>query len=195
MYQRLILLKELLNIKGIIIVHLDWKKCHLIRAILDEVFGSTLFLNEIIWKRQSPSSSKARAKRFSADHDNLFLYTKSTDYIFNTQYGEYPENEIKKRFNKSDEKGRYKDAELATYSEETFNRLKKENRLIQTKGGKYRYKIYLSEVKGILIDTIWPDISPVNSQAQDRTDYPTQKPEALLERIIKILFKPWGYSF
>jgi DNA modification methylase len=178
-------MRDLLADDGSIYVHCDWRVQGYIRLILDEVFNKERFQNEIIWKRQSPSSSKARAKKFSADHDTIYFYSKSPNYQFNRIFTEYPEEEIKKRFKQKDEKGHYKDAELASYSEETLNRLKKENRLIITSGGKYRYKIYLDEIEGVLVDTLWTDIPPVNSQAKQDTGYATQKPEALLERIIK----------
>ena len=184
-YERLVLMRDLLADDGSIYVHCDWRVTAFIRNILDEVFGANLFQNEIIWKRQSPSSSKARAKKYSADHDTIYFFTKSQKFVFNKTYGEYPKEEIEKRFRQSDERGRYKDAELATYSQETFERLKAENRLIVTSGGKYRYKIYLDEIEGVLVDTLWVDIPAVNSQALQGTGYATQKPEDLLERIIK----------
>ncbi|MDY6822596.1 MAG: site-specific DNA-methyltransferase [Thermodesulfobacteriota bacterium] len=184
-YERLVLMRDLLAEDGSIYVHCDWRVTAFIRNILDEVFGANVFQNEIIWKRQSPSSSKARAKKYSADHDTIYFFTKSENYVFNKTFGEYPKEEIEKRFRQSDKRGRYKDAELATYSQETFERLKAENRLIVTSGGKYRYKIYLSEIEGVLVDTLWIDIPAVNSQALQATGYATQKPEALLERIIK----------
>lgn len=184
-YERLILMRDLMHPEGSIYVHCDWRVQGYMRGILDEVFGKNLFQNEIIWKRTSPSSSKARANKFSADHDTVYYFTKSDKYCFNRVFGEYPEEEIEKRFRQSDERGRYKDAELATYSEATLERLKIENRLIVTSGGKYRYKIYLDEIEGVLIDTLWMDIPPVNSQAHQSTGYATQKPESLLERIIK----------
>lgn len=182
--ERLIYIKYLLTPGGSIYVHLDQKMSHTIKIIVDEVFGKALFLNEIIWKRTSPSSSKARAKKFSIDHDTLLLSTKGTDYTFNQVYTPYPPDEIKKRFNRTDKRGLFKDAELASYSEDTLQSLKDENRLIVTRTGKYRYKIYLDEIKGVLADSIWADIPPVNSQAAESENYPTQKPEALLERII-----------
>ncbi len=184
-YERLVLMRDLLAEDGSIYVHCDWRVNSYIRLALDEVFGKSFFRNEVVWKRQSPSSSKARARKFSADHDTIWIFSKTDKPIFSQVYGTYPKEEIEKRFRKSDERGKYKDAELATYSQGTFDRLKAENRLIVTKGGKYRYKIYLDEIKGVLIDTLWTDIPPVNSQAIESTNYATQKPEALLARIIK----------
>lgn len=184
-YERLKLMRNLLAEDGSIYVHCDWRVQGLMRLTLDEVFGKGFFQNEIIWKRTSPSSSKARARKYSADHDTIYYYICSNKYIFNKVFTNYPDYEINKRFKNRDERGRYKDAELATYSQQTLEKLKKSNKLIITPGGKYRYKIYLDEIEGILIDTLWTDISPVNSQAQQDTGYATQKPEALLERIIK----------
>jgi DNA modification methylase len=184
-YERLVLMRDLLAEDGSIYVHCDWRVQGFMRLVLDEIFGNSFFQNEIIWKRQSPSSSKARARKYSADHDTIYYFTKSSKYTFNKAYGEYPVDEIEKRFRQSDERGRYKDAELATYSADTLKKLKDDNRLIVTSGGKYRYKIYLDEIEGVLVDTLWMDIHAVNSQALQDTGYATQKPEALLERIIK----------
>ena len=184
-HERLVLMRDLLAEDGSIYVHCDWRVQGFMRLILDEIFGKSLFQNELIWKRQSPSSSKARARKYSADHDTIYYFTKSSNYIFNKTYAEYPKEELEKRFRQRDERGHYKDAELATYSEQTLARLKVDNKLIITSGGKYRYKIYLDEIEGVLVDTIWADISPVNSQAIQDTGYATQKPEALIERIIK----------
>lgn len=184
-YETAILLRELLAEDGSIYVHLDWHVGHYAKAVLDEVFGYENFQNEICWKRATSGSAKARAKRFGADHDVIYYYTKGKNWCFNKTFAPYPEKELEKRFRSKDERGYYKDAELATYSDETFERLKKENRLIVTKGGKYRYKIYLDEIEGVLVDSVWTDIPIVNSQAEERVTYATQKPEALLERIIK----------
>lgn len=183
-YESMVILHDLLTENGSIYVHLDYHVGHYAKAVLDEVFGENYFQNEICWKRATSGSAKARAKRFGADHDVIYFYSKSDVAIFNPVYMEYPEEEIKKRFRQSDTRGHYKDAELGTYSEETLERLQREDRLIITKGGKYRYKIYLDEIKGVLVDSVWTDIPIVNSQAKERLDYPTQKPEALLERII-----------
>ena len=190
MRDRLELLKRLLAPTGSIYVHCDWHAGHYLKVLLDEIFGYENFLNEVIWKRATAGSAKARAKRFGADHDTLLIYTASSDYTFKQTYGEYPAEEIEKRFRQKDKRGRYKDAELGTYSQATLERLKAEDRLIVTSGGKYRYKIYLEEIAGVLEDSIWTDISIVNSQAADRIGYPTQKPVKLLERIIAASSNP-----
>ena len=186
MAQRIIEMHRVLKDTGSLYLHCDPTASHYLKIVLDEVFRKNSFRNEIVWKRATPGSSKTIAKRLGSNHDTIFYYTKSQEAKFNLIFTEYPEKEIEKRFKRSDERGRYKDAELATYSQETFERLKKENRLIITASGKYRYKIYLDEIKGVLADDIWADIPPVNSQAKERTGYPTQKPLKLLHRIIKL---------
>jgi DNA modification methylase len=183
-YETAVLLHELLHENGSLYVHLDWHVGHYAKVVLDEVFGPDHFQNEICWKRSTSGSAKARAKRFGADHDVIYFYSKSPIPNFNQIYFPYPEEEISKRFRNKDARGHYKDAELGTYSQETLERLKKENRLIVTSGGKLRYKIYLDEIKGVLVDSIWTDVPIVNSQAEERVNYATQKPEALLDRII-----------
>lgn len=185
MYENLVAIRSVMSETASIYVHLDYHLGHYVKILMDEIFGEDNFVNEIIWKRATAGSAKARAKRFGADHDTIFLYSRSDEYLFNKQYMPYPENEITKRFTHEDSRGKYKDAELGSYSSETLERLKSEDRLIVTAKGKYRYKIYLDEIEGVLVDSIWTDISIANSQAQEREDYPTQKPEALLERIIK----------
>lgn len=185
MRDRLTLIRDLLSPKGTFYLHCDWHVGHYLKVMLDEIFGIDNFLNEICWKRSTSGSSKARAKRFGADHDVLYVYVKSSEYTFNQTYKEYPLDEIQKRFANKDERGHYKDAQLKTYSQETLERLKQENRLIVTSGGKYRYKIYLEDIEGVLVDSVWEDIPFANSMAAERVSYATQKPVALLERIIK----------
>ncbi|MCR5030154.1 MAG: site-specific DNA-methyltransferase [Selenomonadaceae bacterium] len=185
MYENLVAIRSVMSETASIYIHLDWHIGHYAKILMDEIFGENYFVNEIVWKRATAGSAKARAKRFGADHDTIFVYSRSDEYTFNKQYMPYPENEIKKRFTQEDSHGKYKDAELGSYSPETLERLKAENRLIVTSKGKYRYKIYLDEIEGVLVDSIWTDIPIANSQSSEREDYPTQKPEALLERIIK----------
>lgn len=184
MAPRLVELRRVLKPTGSLYLHCDPTASHYLKLLLDAVFGVVNFRNEIVWRRTTPSSSKAVAKRFGSDHDVLLFYSKSSNFKFEPIWKPYPKHEIEKRFKKKDKRGHYKDAELATYSPATLKRLKKENRLITTPSGKYRYKIYLDEIKGVLVDDVWTDIPPINSQAAERLGYPTQKPETLLERII-----------
>lgn len=187
MYDRLILMKELLADDGSIYVHLDWHVGHYIKLLLDEIFGEQNFLNEIIWKRATSGSSKAIAQRLGSDHDTILLYIKdSNKYKFNKQYSPYSKEYIETEFRYKDDRGRYKSAELATYSEKKLEQLKKENKLIETSGGKLRYKIYYDDAPGVLIDDIWTDLPFVAATAGERIGFPTQKPEVLLNRIINV---------
>jgi len=156
-----------------------------IRLVLDEVFGKEYFLNEILWRRRT-NTVKAISKKFSINTDTIFAYTKSRDnYLFNIQYGEYPK-EYLSRFKYEDERGNYRWQVMATYSQERLELLKKDNRLRFSEKAKYpEFKQYTWELKGRPIENIWDDINMINAMGSERIDYPTQKPEALLGRLIK----------
>lgn len=146
-----------------------------------------MHLNQLIWKRTPfAGSSKARANKFPINQDTILSYVKSKGYIFYQQYIDYSD-EYEERFKYEDERGFYRKTLLKTYSKETELRLKEENRWIEpTKPGAYpSYKQYLHESKGKQVEDIWTDINLPNPMADERMGYPTQKPEALLERIIK----------
>ena len=162
-YERLILMRDLLAEDGSIYVHCDWRVNQHLRQILDEVFGSSLFLNEVIWAYFS--FKRKTAKKFPQKHDDIISYRKSKDkFIWKTQFRPHSEEYLKRW--KTDENGRkYRDD------------------VNPTAGG--TRIIYLEEVEGDIVDSVWDDISPVNPQAKERVNYPTQKPEALLERIVK----------
>ncbi|OXD10092.1 site-specific DNA-methyltransferase [Vibrio parahaemolyticus] len=187
-YERLILIKELISEKGSVWVHCDWHKSHHIRLMLDEIFGAQNFINEIIWQRtQNTGSSKAIAKRFPCNHDTIYRYVKNMDkYTHVGQYKDYSE-EYKKRFNKQDENGFYRLNALGSYSQETYDRLMEEGKIVYPGSDTAvpSYKQYLHEGKGVLLDDNWIDINGVNPMSLDKTGYPTQKPIELIERIIK----------
>lgn len=160
-YERLLLMRELLSEKGSIYLHCDWHKNSYIRIIMDEVFGSENLVREIVWNRGNPSGGKAGAQNYIHTHDTILFYAKNkTQLTFNKQFDEYSQEYIDERFVHEDEKGRYR---------------------LQ---GSDNRKQYLSESKGKAITSVW-DIPDINVMALERSDYPTQKPEALLERIIQ----------
>ena len=162
-YERLVLMRDLLAEDGSIYVHCDWRVNSYIRLALDEVFGTDNFLNEIIWAYFS--FKRKTAKKFPQKHDDIISYRKSKDkFIWSTSFKPHSEEYLKRW--KTDENGRrYRDD------------------VNPTAGG--TRIIYLDEIEGDIVDSVWDDIPPVNPQANERVDYPTQKPEALLERIIK----------
>ncbi|MGD9772724.1 site-specific DNA-methyltransferase [Diaphorobacter sp.] len=159
---RLILMRELLADTGSIYVHLDWHVGHYVKLVMDEVFGKQNFRNELVWSYFG--FKRSTAKKFPQKHDTLFLYTKSSEYQWRTQYRPHSPDYLK-RF-KPDETGRLCRSD------------------VNPTGGGSR-KIYLDEVEGDIIDSVWDDIPPVNPVAKERTDYTTQKPEKLLDRIIR----------
>jgi adenine specific DNA methylase Mod len=186
-YERLLFMRELLNERGSIYVHCDWRMNSAIRLLLDEIFGREQFGAEIKWKRVvSTGSSKAISKRYPVVDDSILFYTKSPHYTWNPAYSDYSK-EYKKRFTQQDKRGYFYWDNLKTYSKETLERLISEDRikLPLVEGRNPRVKNYLHKGKGVLIDNLWTDIVPVNSQATEDTGYDTQKPEALLDRIIK----------
>lgn len=182
LYERLVLMRDLLAEGGSIYVHCDWRVNHHLRSVLDEVFSH--FLCQIVWKRSS--IRKAASNKFLSVDDLILIYHKSKKYIFNTIYLPYSED-YKKRFNQEDEHGRYYWIDIGTYSQQRLETLKAQGRVRfpDNPGTNPRIKHYLHEGKGVQPDNVWTDIIPINSQAKEATGYATQKPEALLERIIK----------
>lgn len=172
MYERLILCRELLADNGSIYVHMDEKRSHYVKAIMDEVFGSLSFKREIIWSTKTSSGFKTSANNWIRTHDVIFFYSKSNNF-FNKQFWDYGE-EYKSRFKKRDEMGRlYRDD--------------------RGSGNKQ----YLDELKGIPMGDVWDDIMSFQQAAtsSELVNYPTQKPEALLERIIKASSNPGDLVF
>lgn len=186
-YPRLMLMKEMLSEKGSIYVHIDWHIGAYVKVVLDEIFGKENFRNEIIWKRGTVKGAKAVGNQFARNHDMILYYSKGNDYVYHTQYLPYSKEYIKQRYTKDDNDGRgpYTDQAIGTRSEDSLIEMEKDNRIFITSTGKRRVKYYLSEAKGIAMDDSWNDISEVNSMAKENVGYATQKPEALLERIIK----------
>jgi DNA modification methylase len=189
-YERLILMRDLMADDGSIYVHCDWRVNGLIRLALDEVFGSNQFLNELIWRRRT-NTVKAISEKFSVNTDTIFLYRRKQDeYIFNIQYSDYPP-EYYERFNQEDENGKYYWNVMATYSDERLRKLQEEGKVKFSDGAKYpRFKQYLHELKGKPVENIWDDVDMINAMSAERLGYATQKPEALLERIINASSKP-----
>lgn len=183
-YERLILMRDLLAEDGSIYVHCDWRLNSIIRLVLEEVFPSG-YRNEIFWKRQPVRGAKATSKQYARNNDVILFFTKNEKYIWNNAYKPYDTDFIKNKF-KPDSNGRlWRDSDLGDYSEDSIRKFEEQGRIYLTKKGKKRLIRYLDEEKGEAVSTIWYDIPEVNSMADQRFDYPTQKPEALLERIIK----------
>ena len=208
---RLILMRELLADTGSIYVHLDWHVGHYVKLVLDEVFGKDNFRNEIIWKRTaSHSDSGQGAQHLGRQHDVIYWYAKSSNALVNLIYEPYSQEYIDSAYKHFDlETGRRYQLDNTSgpggsqkgnpyyefkgvskywrYSKERIEKLYKEGRLVQSKkGSDWRYKRYLDEMPGVPLQSLWLDIAPLQSQNSERTDYATQKPSRLLERIISI---------
>lgn len=186
MYENLMAIKSVMSETASIYVHLDWHIGHYVKILLDEVFGEDQFQAEIVWKRMTPSGFKGKYG-IGHSHDVIFWYSFGEDCIYNPIMVPCTEEYIEERFSKKDENGRrFKDEKIGTATtQETIEQLKAEGRIYYTKNGTLRIKHYLDDAEGIALDDIWVDINAVNSQAEERAEYATQKPEALLERIIK----------
>ena len=203
MYENLMAIKSVMSDTASIYVHLDWHIGHYVKILMDEIFGEDNFRNEIIWKR---STAHNDSTGFANLHDTIFYYSKSADLYFDTPMVPYSQEYIEHYYNKTDADGRkYLDRDLSakglkgagySYSWKgkqgywrcpmsTMERFELEGRIYYTANGTPRYKQYLDEMEGVPAQDLWVDIFAVNSQAEERVDYATQKPEALLERIIK----------
>ena len=210
LYERLILMRDLLAPDGSVYVHMGWGVSHYVRAILDEVFGKDRAVNQIIWKRQTAHSDSGQgSQHLGRLHDVILLYTKADQYPWNLQYTAYDSEYLRTHYKKIDEDTgrRYELDNLIApggaakgnpsyevmgvtkywrYSQKRMHDLIEQGRVVQPSPGAVpRYKRYLDEMPGVPVQDIWDDLSAVNSQAKEAAGYATQKPEALLERIIK----------
>ena len=191
MYENLMAIKNIMSDEASIFLHIDWHIGHYAKILMDEVFGEDNFKNEIIWKTQTPSGMKALANKLGSTHDTIFWYAKSENFTYQPQYLEVSEQYIKRNYPYEDEKGFYKTAELQEPSEATLKKLEADGLLYTTKNGKQRYKMYAENTEGILIDDVWNDFLALSATAGERVPYSTQKPEMLLDRIIKLSCKEW----
>lgn len=194
MFERLTLIRELMSENGSIWLHCDWRKSHLLRGILDEIFGIDQFRAQITWRTMTSSGYKGK-KSIGRSHADLLYYSKGKEFQYTPIFTGISAKMIG-RYSHSDPDGRlWKDGFLGDVTQETVEELRKQNKLYVTSGGKYRIKHYLDESGGTIVDDFWDDINPENSQSSLMTGYPTQKPEALLERIIAMTSKPGDLVF
>lgn len=186
-YERLILMRDLMHKDASIYVHCDYRVTAFIRSALDEVFGPANFINQIIWKRGRMKGAKAVSNQYGRNHDVMLLAARGESYCYNRQYIPYSDDYIRERYTKDDDDGRgpFTDQPIGTRSAEAVAQMRKDRRIFKTSGGTERIKFYLSEMPGIALDDLWLDIDEVNPMGAENLEYPTQKPEPLLERIIK----------
>jgi len=208
LYERVEQMHRLLKPTGSIYLHCDWHADAYIRVyILDKIFGMKNFRNHIMW--QKIRTTKGNSKKFGNVHDTIYYYSKSDSRTFQNQIKDYDEKYIKSHYKIDKETGKlYTDVSLLQqgkgvarkfgdkllepppgkcwiWTQERIDVAMKDGLIIFTSSGRPRKKQFLENMKGDIVDDMWEDIIPINSQAKERIGYPTQKPLALLERIIK----------
>lgn len=192
--KRLIIMRELLTEDGSIFVHLDWKKAHYVKVIMDEVFGEENFLNDVVWS-YGGRGAKAIASQFSRNHD-IILWYKRSKAVFNQVFTEKRIRKGEPGFLKDADGRWFKTSPRGDYTDASIKALEKENRVYRTRNGTVRIKYFLREAGDYLIEDklvgdVWDDIADaMHIPACEKTGYPTQKPEALLARIIKAASNP-----
>ncbi len=173
MYERLILMRELLNERGSIYLHCDWHKSHHLRFLLDEVIGAENFRNELVW--HYPGREMCIATKFNCKHDTIYFYTKSGQASISMDGVAIP----------YDKKERLKTLRRKVYQDDDGREWVWETR--GQASGQEPYKRYVEEIifQGKPINDVWSDMQFLRGNHPERTSFPTQKPEALLERILK----------
>ena len=204
MAQRMAELHRVLKPTGSVYLHCDPTASHYLKLMMDAVFGNENYKNEIVWKRSSAHNDSGTCGR---THDIIFLYTKDRlELTWNNQYQEYDPSYVESHYRRKTEDGRiYRTDNLTATSlsgggyeyewngvtriwrspRETMERLHNEGRIHYTRNGVAEYIRYLDEMPGVPLQDLWTDLHPINSQAKERLGFQTQKPEALLERIIR----------
>jgi DNA modification methylase len=207
---RLLELRRVLKDTGSIYLHCDTTASHYLKIMMDTIFGPQKFVNEITWKRSDAhSDAKQGARHYGRIHDILLLYSKGLTPVFNTIYTPLPESTVNswyrnvdpqtgRHFNKADVTGPggatkgnpYYEWKGITrywrYNREKMEQLEADGKLVYSKSGMVYEKRFLDDSKGVAVQDLWTDISMLRgiNEAGERLGYPTQKPEALLERII-----------
>ena len=204
---RLIELHRVLKPTGSLYLHCDPTASHYLKLLLDGVFGATNFVNEIIWKRYGAHNDVGQGSRhYGRVHDTIFFYSKTPDRKWQQLFMPLDPTYIASTYRHDDGDGRKYTTTPMTgpggagkgnpvfewnghtrawrYSKETIQRLHDEGKLYYSKTGYARQKLYLEDSKGVPVQTIWSDISALVGSGSERLGYPTQKPLALLERII-----------
>jgi DNA modification methylase len=210
-YERLVLMRDLLAEDGSIYVHCDYRVSAYMKLVLDEVFGASCFINEIVWRRRTGILNQSR--KFGSSTDSIYFYAKNSDkYLFKQQYIPYSDddNYVKTKFVYKDSDGRryrlhainspsyspsliyeykgYKPpANGWSFKLDTMKEWDKAGKLYfpDNKNQRIQRKQYLDESEGKPAQNLWDDIRPINSQALEDTKYPTQKPEQFIERMVK----------
>jgi len=191
MMERLQACHKVLTDTGSIYLHCDEKASHYLKMIMDEVFGYDHYHNEIVW-HYGGRGGKATANKYAKNHDIILYYSKSLQYTFNRQCvtRRYTTEEARMKGFRQDEQGWFKTAPRGNYTNESIDQLRDEHRIYKTSTGSIRIRYPLQVVDGMVtedtfIGDTWLDIADAMHIGNESVGYPTQKPLALLERIIK----------
>lgn len=205
MAPRLVELHRVLKGTGMMYLHCDPTMSHYLKVLLDAIFGPERFVGEVIWKR---TSAHNRVTRFGPVHDVILTYAKGDKWTWNPQYVDYDQAYVDRDYRRVEEGTgrRYRISDMTSnrpgsvyewkgkpppgnrywaYAEETMKRLEEEGRIVYSSNGYPQVKRYLDEMPGQMVQDVWTDIQPINNRAAEKLGYPTQKPLALLERIIQ----------
>lgn len=186
-YTTIVLLRDLLADDGSIYVHCDWRLSGSLQFVLQEVFGAENFRNEIIWKRDAAGKgAKTISKQWPRVYDSIYFFTKSEQHYFEQQFSKVTDLQIKEYRYQDPDGRRFKRTTLGDYSAKSIAEMEEKGLIyVSVSGQKYK-KYYLDDAK-VTIDTIWSDIFGfgVITSSKEILGYPTQKPEALLERIVR----------
>lgn len=215
MAARLVELHRVLKPTGSLYLHCDPTSSHYLKIVMDTIFGPKNFINEISWKRTSAHSDVVQgAKHYGRVRDIILFYSKTNQRIWNTSYSPYDEEYVERIYRYREPDGRrYQTQPLHAakpggdtryewkgqlpppgrywaFSKENMEKLEAEGRIVYSKNGVPRYKIYLQQSRGVSAQDLWSDIAPVHNQPKERLGYATQKPLALLERIVQASSNP-----
>ncbi len=203
---RLVEMHRVLKPTGSLYLHCDPTASHYLKLILDAIFGADRFLNEIVWQR---STAKNDPRRYGRCHDCLLFYSKTKDFTWNQEYTPFQEYSVLKNYTASDPDGRrYRLSDLTAnkpggdtdyewhgkrpykgrhwaFSREKMDAMLAEGRIVFRRTGMPVYKRYLDEMPGVPVSDVWTDIPVLASASPERIGYPTQKPVALLKRLIE----------
>lgn len=206
MAPRLVELRRVLKDTGSIYLHCDPTASHYLKMLMDAIFGPTNYRNEIIWER---TGGRKSGRQFGRVHDVILFYSRSAQNTWNAPTVPQSEETARGHDLMRDEGGMFRVSDFSgagagpprvfasrgplsppggrhwMFDQEGVDRLLAEDRIVFSTGGQPRLKTYLKDLAGLAVRDVWTDIDPINAAAAERLGYPTQKPEALLERIIK----------
>jgi DNA modification methylase len=184
-YERLLLMRDLMHDEGSIYVHCDWRVESYLRVAMEDIFGRNNFRNHISWKKSQGARGVSEGlKNYIRLQDSILFFSKRENNTYNNQKLPYAEATLA-MFKYEDRKGCYRLNILRNYSEDSIARMDREGLIHTDADGKRHLKQYLTEESGVSLPDIWTDISTLGVTSHENVFYPTQKPETLLERVLK----------